>query len=230
MTWAIRGLVQPSASKSLTLLRFLSVGMCGGRPRLPQLSGIGSPSRSKRPSKSSVIGKKIPPWVGVRSGRAGVVEIRPPPLTPHDRPAAGTSPNDVRRGAVRAAPAPAADGGGRAWRKPNLNSARRRASRSAASARSTEALRCFIEASAIHTLIRQRPPTPSCRGHSPYCGENSEPGRRITESLTSNPRVREQPGSQAVIRRHHQEGLLLEVKQTQSARKRTWGLNVGCWG
>jgi hypothetical protein len=64
----------------------------------------------------------------------------------------------------------------------------------AASARSIQALRCLIEASAIHTLIRQRPPTPSCRGLSPYCGENSEPGRRITESLTFNPRVREQPG------------------------------------
>ena len=68
----------------------------------------------------------------------------------------------------------------------------------AASARSTQALRCLIEASAIHTLIRQRPPTPSCRGHSPYCGENSEPDRYITESLTSNPRVREQPGSRAL--------------------------------
>ncbi len=34
----------------------------------------------------------------------------------------------------------------------------------AASARSNQALRCLIEASAIHTLIRQRPPTPSCRG------------------------------------------------------------------
>ena len=30
----------------------------------------------------------------------------------------------------------------------------------AASVRSTQALRCLIEASAIHTLIRQRPPTP----------------------------------------------------------------------
>ncbi len=68
-----------------------------------------------------------------------------------------------------------------------------------ASARSIQALRGLTEASAIHTLIRQRPPTPSCRGHSPYCGENSEPGRRITESLTSNPRVREQPGSIAGI-------------------------------
>ena len=29
-------------------------------------------------------------------------------------------------------------------------------------------------------------------GHSPYCGEKSEPGKHITESLTSNPRVREQ--------------------------------------
>jgi hypothetical protein len=36
----------------------------------------------------------------------------------------------------------------------------------AASARSTQALRRFIEASAIHTLIRQRLPTPSCRGGS----------------------------------------------------------------
>ncbi len=35
----------------------------------------------------------------------------------------------------------------------------------------------MIEASAIHTLIRQRLPTPSCRGHSPYCGKASEPGR-----------------------------------------------------
>ncbi len=53
----------------------------------------------------------------------------------------------------------------------------------AASARSTQALRCFIEASAIHTLIRQRPPTPSCRGPSPYCGTNSGPGRRIKAEL-----------------------------------------------
>ncbi len=39
------------------------------------------------------------------------------------------------------------------------------------------------EASAVSTLIRQRPPTPSCRGHSPHCGENSEPGRRIKGEL-----------------------------------------------
>ncbi len=45
----------------------------------------------------------------------------------------------------------------------------------------------FIEASALHTLIRQRPPTPSCRGHSPYCGENSEPGRRIKGELDIQP-------------------------------------------
>ena len=51
------------------------------------------------------------------------------------------------------------------------------------------------EASAIYTLIRQRPPTPSCGGLSPYREENSEPGRYVTESLTTNPRVREQPGS-----------------------------------
>ena len=62
----------------------------------------------------------------------------------------------------------------------------------AASARSTETLRRPKRASASSTLIRQRPPTPSCRGLSPYCGENSEPGRYNMESLTSNPRVREQ--------------------------------------
>jgi len=45
------------------------------------------------------------------------------------------------------------------------------------------------EASAFSTLIRQRPPTPSCRGHRPYCGENSEPGRHTTESLTPTPEL-----------------------------------------
>ena len=30
--------------------------------------------------------------------------------------------------------------------------------------------------------------------YSPYCGENSEPGRHITESWTTNPQVMEQPG------------------------------------
>ena len=65
--------------------------------------------------------------------------------------------------------------------------------------RSIQALRCLTEASALHTLIRQRLPTPSCGGHSPYREENSEPGRYVTESLTTNPRVRELPGPQAVI-------------------------------
>jgi len=37
-------------------------------------------------------------------------------------------------------------------------------------------------------------------------------------------------GSESDERGHHLGGLLLGVKQTQSARKRTWGSNVGCWG
>ena len=41
--------------------------------------------------------------------------------------------------------------------------------------------------------IRQRPRAPSCGGQSPYRGENSGPDRHNKESLTSNPRVREQP-------------------------------------
>jgi hypothetical protein len=63
----------------------------------------------------------------------------------------------------------------------------------AAPARPTEALRCLIEASAFSTLVRQRPPTPSCGGQSPYRGENSEPGRRIKGELDIQPRVREHP-------------------------------------
>ena len=35
---------------------------------------------------------------------------------------------------------------------------------------------------------------------SPYCGENSEPGRHTRESLTTNPRVREQPRPEGDIR------------------------------
>ncbi len=69
----------------------------------------------------------------------------------------------------------------------------------AASARSVQALRGFIEASAFHTLVRQRPLTPLCRGLSPYCGENSEPDRYSTKSLTSTPRVREQSGPGAEV-------------------------------
>jgi len=41
----------------------------------------------------------------------------------------------------------------------------------------------------LRLLIRQRPPTPLCRGPEPYCGENSEPGRHSVESLTSNPEL-----------------------------------------
>ena len=51
-----------------------------------------------------------------------------------------------------------------------------------------------MEATAIHTLIRQRPPTPLCRGLNPYCGENSEPGRYIKESLTSSPELENSQG------------------------------------
>jgi hypothetical protein len=68
-----------------------------------------------------------------------------------------------------------------------------------ASARSAQALRSFTEAIAIYTLIRQPPPTPLCRGLSPYRGENSETGRYSMESLTSYPRVREQSGSVAEV-------------------------------
>ncbi len=52
-----------------------------------------------------------------------------------------------------------------------------------------------------HTLTRQRPPTPSCRGPSPTCGENSEPDRCIRGKLDIQPRVREQPGPEPEVDR-----------------------------
>ena len=100
----------------------------------------------------------------------------------------------------------------RQLRKNNLQEFRESGSdvpvETAASARSTEVLRCLNEASAFSTLIRQRPPTPSCGGQSPYRGENSGPGRYNMESLTSNPRVREQPRLQ------------LDIQQSQSTLRR----------
>lgn len=55
--------------------------------------------------------------------------------------------------------------------------------------RSFLALRAFIKANAIYTLIRPRPPTPLCRGLRPYCGENNEPGRYRVGGLTFNPEL-----------------------------------------
>ena len=43
---------------------------------------------------------------------------------------------------------------------------------------------------------------PKRTSESPYHGENSEPGRYVMESLTTNPRVREQPGPIADIARN----------------------------
>jgi hypothetical protein len=42
---------------------------------------------------------------------------------------------------------------------------------------------------ALHTLIRQRHPTPSCGELSLYRGENREPGKDNDESLTSTPEL-----------------------------------------
>ena len=47
---------------------------------------------------------------------------------------------------------------------------------------------------------RQRPPTPSCRGLSPYRGENSEPGRYCMESLTPIPELENSLGQSETFR------------------------------
>ena len=66
----------------------------------------------------------------------------------------------------------------------------------AASVRSTEALQCLIEASAFSILIHQRPPTPSCRGHSSYCGENTVASTPPEEHLRAVPNGRHRPKPQ----------------------------------
>jgi hypothetical protein len=59
-----------------------------------------------------------------------------------------------------------------------------------AMARSREALRCSKEQNALHTLICQRHPTPSCGEFSLYRGKNHEPGKGGNESLTSDPELK----------------------------------------
>src|SRR3982074_3973136 len=51
------------------------------------------------------------------------------------------------------------------------------------------------KASALHTLIRQRHPTPSCGGHAPTAERTMIPARMCLESLDRKPGIREQPGS-----------------------------------
>src|SRR5215471_7271752 len=53
------------------------------------------------------------------------------------------------------------------------------------------------KASALHTLIRQRHPTPSCGGHAPTAERTMNPARMCLESLDRRPGTREQPGSKA---------------------------------
>jgi hypothetical protein len=44
-------------------------------------------------------------------------------------------------------------------------------------------------ANALHTLIRQRHPTPSCGGHAPTAERTLDPARMFTESLTPAPEL-----------------------------------------
>jgi len=55
------------------------------------------------------------------------------------------------------------------------------------------------KASALHTLIRQRHPTPSCGGHAPTAERTMNPARMCLESLDLRPGIREQPGSLAEV-------------------------------
>src|SRR5882757_418626 len=55
------------------------------------------------------------------------------------------------------------------------------------------------KASALHTLIRQRHPTPSCGGHAPTAERTMIPARMCLESLDRRPGIREQPGSNSEV-------------------------------
>jgi len=57
------------------------------------------------------------------------------------------------------------------------------------------------KASALHTLIHQRHPTPSCGGHAPTAERTMNPARMFLESLDRRPGIREQPGSSADLRK-----------------------------
>src|ERR1700751_1223851 len=53
------------------------------------------------------------------------------------------------------------------------------------------------KASALHTLIHQRHPPPSCGGRAPTAERTVNPTRTCLESLDRRPGIREQPGSNA---------------------------------
>jgi hypothetical protein len=60
--------------------------------------------------------------------------------------------------------------------------------------RSPLALRCSTEQNALHTLIHQRHPTPSCGGHAPTAERTLNPARMINESLTRDPELENSQG------------------------------------
>ena len=60
--------------------------------------------------------------------------------------------------------------------------------------RSPLALRCSKEQNALHTLIHQRHPTPSCGGHVLTAERTLDPARMFTESLTAGPELENSQG------------------------------------
>src|SRR4029453_9649718 len=67
------------------------------------------------------------------------------------------------------------------------------------------------KASALHTLIRQRHPTPSCGGHAPTAERTMIPARMCLESLDRRPGIREQPGSNSEV--------VFRIKKVRSSAK-----------
>jgi hypothetical protein len=55
------------------------------------------------------------------------------------------------------------------------------------------------KASALHTLIRQRHPTPSCGGHAPTAERTLNPARTFWRDLTAGPELENSQGTDARI-------------------------------
>src|SRR5688572_23926090 len=65
-------------------------------------------------------------------------------------------------------------------------------------ARSRELLQCSHEQNALHTLIRQRHPTPSCGERASTAERTVSPARMMDQSLTPDPELKNGSG----VKRH----------------------------
>ena len=105
-------------------------------------------------------------------------------------------------------------------------SGKRRPCRDVAMVRSSQALRCPQGQSALHTLIHQRHPAPSCGGHAPTAERTMDPARNLkktnfTESLTPDPELENslRRSRGAFLRRSHLADALSKKVRGRAGRR-----------